>query len=66
LLSDGTWFSAPYVDVVEATAMLDDVTSRGESADYNELLLVSGFGVIEAWLRRVFQYDTGPRNIHVR
>jgi asparagine synthase (glutamine-hydrolysing) len=56
LLSDGTWLSAPYVKSSQARTMLKEVTERSESVERGELLLVSGFAVLEAWLRRVFRY----------
>lgn len=58
MLSDGVWLSAPYVDLREARAMLAEIMARGESIEPRKVLLVSRFGVLEAWLRHVFRYDT--------
>jgi len=63
MLSDRTWLSAPYVDIGEARTMLSRVIAQAESADPEELFLVSGFGVLEAWLREVFRYDTGRKEL---
>ena len=61
ILSDGTWLSAPYVDITEARTMFSRVIAQGESADPEELFCVSRFGALEAWLRQVFRYDAGRK-----
>jgi asparagine synthase (glutamine-hydrolysing) len=60
LLTDGIWLSAPYVDNDEARTMFHDVNARSET-DPLKLFRVCSFGIIEAWLRRVFRYDASRK-----
>jgi asparagine synthase (glutamine-hydrolysing) len=63
MLSDGTWLSAPYVDVTEARTLFARMIAEAELADPKELFLVSRLGALEAWLRQVFRYDAGRKEI---
>ncbi len=64
LVSDGTWLSAPYVDVREVSSMLADATAH-EGSEHRKLLLLADFGALEAWLRHLFRYDTAPKERYV-
>ena len=64
LMNDGVWLSAPYVDLGEARRMMREAESAPES-DFGRSVLVAEFGLLEAWLRRIFQYDAGPREVEI-
>lgn len=61
MLTDGVWLSAPYIEHDCARQMLNATEAAGPRADHNTSILVSEFGVLEAWLRKVFGYDTRLR-----
>jgi asparagine synthase (glutamine-hydrolysing) len=61
LMSGATWLSAPYINRAKARSLLADALARGEGAPYREMLVVTGFGAIEAWLREVFRYHTARK-----
>jgi hypothetical protein len=59
MTDDGTWLSAPYVDLGQARSMLSSVTS-GARTPLLTVVLAAEFGILEAWLRKVFRYDVAP------
>jgi len=65
LVSDGTWLSAPYVEVREVSSMLADAIAHEGSVEHQKLLLLADFGALEAWLRHLFRYDTTPKERYV-
>jgi asparagine synthase (glutamine-hydrolysing) len=57
ILSHGRWLSGPYVNRAVAREIVRECLQLGEAADPRECLTAVDFGVVEAWLRRAFDYD---------
>jgi asparagine synthase (glutamine-hydrolysing) len=61
LLRDGEWLSSVYFDRGEVMRWLADLTQQGENAPADECITFADLGAVEAWLRLLLRYDTGPR-----
>lgn len=61
LIADGEWLAAPYLDRDETRRLLAQAENDSGLASTRTAVLVSEFGIFEAWLRRLFRYDAAQR-----
>jgi hypothetical protein len=55
LLTEGDWLSEPYVDRREAVTILHRSTVDTTESGGADLIMLSEFATLEAWLRRIRQ-----------
>jgi hypothetical protein len=60
LIQRGPWLSEPFVDRGIARAMLQEVLEGRDKDRPQVSILVSDFGALEAWIRRLLGYNARP------